>query len=461
MLRARDSLFVLALALSIAATGLIGGCGGAKGSGAKPPPVKLGGCATGLTSCGGKCVNIMTGAANCGSCTNACPTGQMCANGHCTMPPACTGSQMMCNGACTDTTSDPANCGTCGTQCMTGMVCQAGTCAAMGCPPGQLTCMNGCVDPMSDAANCGGCGMACAAGQQCTAGACAMPGMCAMGQMMCGGACTDVTSDAKNCGACGTACTASQTCTAGKCVAGTMMGGMAGCAATLSCLANCTTQACQMTCANNATAKATMLLNALITCLQTNCPDTNGGVCDSTAMNFNQTACQMCVQSANGGKCMSQVQACSMDTGGGGTTCPSGQMDCGMGCTDITMDANNCGACGAACNTGETCSAGMCSGGNANGMLGCSGTVNCLNNCGATDQMCQSNCVNQSTDQGYMILMMLFQCLDSACPSTNGGVCDSTSPNYSDMACSSCFDKAQNTGGKCAAAWNACAADTP
>ena len=38
------------------------------------------------------------------------------------------------------------------------------------------------------------------------------------------------------------------------------------------------------------------------------------------------------------------------------------QTVCGSDCVDITSDPNNCGGCGIACNTGETCSNGQCSG---------------------------------------------------------------------------------------------------
>jgi len=35
---------------------------------------------------------------------------------------------------------------------------------------------------------------------------------------------------------------------------------------------------------------------------------------------------------------------------------------CGSDCVDITSDPNNCGGCGIACNTDETCSNGQCAG---------------------------------------------------------------------------------------------------
>ncbi len=48
------------------------------------PPVDTGtGCATGFTTCAGRCVNFLTDAANCGACGSACTSGMTCAVGHC------------------------------------------------------------------------------------------------------------------------------------------------------------------------------------------------------------------------------------------------------------------------------------------------------------------------------------------------------------------------------------------
>jgi hypothetical protein len=40
--------------------------------------------------------------------------------------------------------------------------------------------------------------------------------------------------------------------------------------------------------------------------------------------------------------------------------CSAGQTDCGSGCVDMTSDTANCGACGFACSTGQTCANGVC-----------------------------------------------------------------------------------------------------
>ncbi|HTP51464.1 MAG TPA: MopE-related protein [Anaeromyxobacteraceae bacterium] len=44
--------------------------------------------------------------------------------------------------------------------------------------------------------------------------------------------------------------------------------------------------------------------------------------------------------------------------GKSGSSCPSGQVNCGSGCTDTATDPHNCGACGISCSQGFTCQGG-------------------------------------------------------------------------------------------------------
>jgi hypothetical protein len=60
-------------------------------------------CATGLTCCGGSCVNTVTSNAHCGSCPGSCNSGLTCCSSH-----------------CVNTQNDINNCGSCGKGCLLG-----------------------------------------------------------------------------------------------------------------------------------------------------------------------------------------------------------------------------------------------------------------------------------------------------------------------------------------------------
>ncbi len=117
-------------------------------------------------ACGDTCVDPQTDPEHCGTCSNACATGEACVTGAC----ACTGDLTRCGAACVDTASDPKNCGACGNDCGA-MVCAGGKCSGS-CPGTTTNCGGACVDTQTDPAHCGGCGKACGAGQSCAAGAC-------------------------------------------------------------------------------------------------------------------------------------------------------------------------------------------------------------------------------------------------------------------------------------------------
>ncbi len=106
---------------------------------------------------------------NCGTCGNACASGQVCDSGTCSLQ--CSGGSTKCGNACVDTNTNPANCGSCGNVCPTGQLCSGGTCQSL-CGGGLTQCGNNCVDTQIDATHCGTCGNACAPGATCIAGAC-------------------------------------------------------------------------------------------------------------------------------------------------------------------------------------------------------------------------------------------------------------------------------------------------
>ena len=86
--------------------------------------------------------------------------------------PTCEGSLTLCGGTCVDTTSGGANCGSCGQACPTGQVCSASACVSGGCPAGQTECNQGCVDTTTNPLHCGACGESCRAGQTCVGSVC-------------------------------------------------------------------------------------------------------------------------------------------------------------------------------------------------------------------------------------------------------------------------------------------------
>ncbi|HEX4621272.1 MAG TPA: hypothetical protein VH208_06865, partial [Myxococcaceae bacterium] len=61
---------------------------------------------------------------------------------------------------------------------------------------------------------------------------------------------------------------------------------------------------------------------------------------------------------------------CSSNGGGQGG-CPSGQIFCGSVCATLGSDPQNCGACGAACGTGQACVGGVCAASCGTGATSC------------------------------------------------------------------------------------------
>jgi hypothetical protein len=108
-------------------------------------------------------------------------------------PQLCPGT--CCNGTCVDTTIDARNCGACDTQCPSGTVCANGHCGCLPtgtpCGTGQSCCgTNGCKSLMSDVKNCGACGKLCGTGATCEGGACRCGTQTCMGSdVCCNGAC--------------------------------------------------------------------------------------------------------------------------------------------------------------------------------------------------------------------------------------------------------------------------------
>ncbi len=271
--------------------GNFGGSAGAGNTGGAGP-------CPGATLCGSSCTNTDFDPANCGSCGNACPTGQFCSAGVCGL--SCGGGSTLCTDKCVDTQNDPANCGACGKACASGEVCSSGTCG-LTCVGGSTKCDDKCVDINTDPANCGACAKACPTGQVCSSGTCGLS--CVGGTTLCTDKCTNTNQDPANCGSCGNVCQGGQVCDQG-------------------------------TCALNCSGGSTKCGSA---CVDTNTDSANCGAC---------------------GKVCGSGQVCSSGTCA--SVCGGSLAKCGNSCVDTQSDVANCGACGKACGQGEFCTSGTC-----------------------------------------------------------------------------------------------------
>ena len=164
--------------------------------------IGIGGCSQGTAFCDGStCHDLLTEAANCGTCGSQCPSGSICQSGRCSCPSGMSLCDINGMAKCVDLSSDKANCGSCG------RLCSGAT---------SSCCSGNCKNVISDPSNCGSCNNICQAGVSCNSGTCTP--QCPAGQMLCQGTCVDINYDPLNCGACGHACTGSQSrCCEGMC----------------------------------------------------------------------------------------------------------------------------------------------------------------------------------------------------------------------------------------------------
>ncbi|MFO0649188.1 MAG: hypothetical protein U0326_23300 [Polyangiales bacterium] len=288
-------------------------------------------------------VNTNTSSDHCGMCGNSCPSRPNafpgCVSGACVI--SCVAGFQDCNGDVTDgcevdIRTDARNCGACTRTCAVSnatAACAMGSCRVATCNTGFADCnMNpadGCeINTQVDESNCGMCGNACrvtGGTPVCAAGACGIS-RCDMGLEDCdmsasNGCEINTQTDVNNCGGCGSRCTlphATPTCAAGACRVGTCETGFADC---------------------------------------------NGNPADGCEVDTRTTAAhcgacgRACSPSNATGACV--ASACTV------AACNTGFADCDMSATngcevDIRTSATNCGACGRACATGQTCQGGFC-----------------------------------------------------------------------------------------------------
>ncbi len=375
-----------------------------------PPPVDAGTpdvpavdapatCLTGSASCDGRAdngceVNTATDENNCGSCGNVCrPSANnvgVCLSGRCGT--ACNAGFGNCNatpgdGCETDMRTSLTSCGACGNACPTRdnatTTCAAGACGFT-CLSGYADCdrnpSNGCeVNVRTSESSCGACGTVCGVGRVCSNGSCQFtcnPGDGGVPLTSCvgGATCISLNDDLANCGACGNLCAtnfeAHGVCTGGVCsnACNTGFGDCDrlvanGCERELlSDVANCGR------CGNACPARA----NAATTCVASWCGytcNTGFGDCDYSSFNGCETNTRTDTLNCGGcGRACPSGQSCSDGrcVGPISPTCPPGRTDCrrsftsGPVCVDLAVERTDCGRCGYGCWSDEICSSGSC-----------------------------------------------------------------------------------------------------
>ncbi len=180
-------------------------------------------CPSGMTDCGGTCVDLSTDRDHCGACGTACAIHEICSAGACYR--RCDPGEGFCDGACRHIIDDPAYCGDCTTSCASTEVCSLGVCRS-DCDAGLTDCSGSCRDLLTDPRSCGDCRYSCfryfVTDATCSGGVCTIVS-CGGYMADCDGDPTngcevDRRTDPENCGSCGTACSTGQLCVASTCV---------------------------------------------------------------------------------------------------------------------------------------------------------------------------------------------------------------------------------------------------
>jgi len=175
--------------------------------------------------------------------------------------------------------------------------------------------------------------------------------MCAGGGSACNGICEILSSNPYNCGACGNTCASGQSCSNGTC--------SGVCASGANCPSGevCSQGVCSASCSTG------LIVCSAGTCVNTANDPNNCGTCGHACASG---------QSCSNGTCSGSV-ACTS-----GMNCPTGEVcnqgvcspSCSTGlivcsggtCVNTSNDPNNCGACGHACASGQSCVSGQCGG---------------------------------------------------------------------------------------------------
>ncbi|MDB4930796.1 MAG: uncharacterized protein JWM10_3280, partial [Myxococcaceae bacterium] len=321
-----------------------------------------------------------------------CPAGNLCVGNlcvtGCTGERGCSGSQVCCNGACVDTQTNVASCGGCDQRCAVpnaAPACLNGMCTVGSCSLPYGDCdrdaSTGCeTDTFASVFHCGGCGRACEARAHATAvcatGRCEYA--CEAGYSDCdgnpGNGCeTASSSSATNCGACGAVCMPARAmgaCVAGRCTIMACGEGYGDCDANAG--NGCETDlnqtsahcgACGRACASRPNSFPGCIAGECQTSCVTGFLDCDGD--DATGCETNvRTSLDSCGACGRACATANATPAC-VAARCTVARCNAGFADCNASAADgceanLAADGANCGACGAACPSGQTCVARAC-----------------------------------------------------------------------------------------------------
>lgn len=336
-----------------------GACGQTCGSGA----VCDGGqcrtaCQSGLSDCGGSCVDLQSRVQHCGACGAVCDGGNVCNGaGSCDVSCQAGSGFVHCSGDCVALARDVRNCGACNQGCAPGLVCDGTSVCALSCQPGLTDCGGSCYNLLGYRRHCGACGNACPPGEVCDgSGQCALS--CQAGLSECAGNCVDLQTEFGHCGACGNVCSAGERCIDGACRPSCPPGQIACdgvCISPQSDDLHC--GGCNRPCNDAQNAGFACIAGVCVRA----CPDglTDCGAAGCVDLTRDIAHCGACGDACLGGEsCITAdgQTACSVDAGG----CTAGQVECDGVCVDTQSNRYHCDGCGQACERNEACVSGSC-----------------------------------------------------------------------------------------------------